>query len=144
MTTSEPSAEHAGIPCGFRMARWLKTLPLNPLSCRLQLLDAIEQQQLLFPNGLSSGSLLPLVVKGMFLDGPDHPERHLLQERYAALADLPSAGAGFPLEGILELLDRMTQGEHPLFNSAAVKALSDRPLWDDPENITDWATPENL
>ena len=119
----------------FNMGRWLKSLPLNPLACRLRLLEAVEQGAITFPKGLASGSLLPRVIRAMHLHDATTPEQQLLKERYGHLADLEPAGRGFPLDGILELLDRMTAGEHPQFCSAVVSTLGDLLIWDKADGL---------
>lgn len=119
----------------FKMDRWLKHLALNPLASRLGLLDAVEQGTIVFPKGLARGSLLPRVIRAMHCHDATTPEQQLLKERYGHLADLEPAGRGFPLDGILELLDRMTAGEHPQFCSAAVSTLGDLLIWDKADGL---------
>ncbi len=96
---------------------------LSPLDIRQDLIDAVAAGEVSFPKGTTEQSLLPWIWTSGWIHGSGGLDGELINSRYGSFepevwGDFPPL-KGFPLTGVLELLERIGHGEHPRFVAAA-------------------------
>jgi hypothetical protein len=104
----------------FSCQNFLDSADLNPLSAKAQLLTAVEAGHITFPHGTSDQR--PYTH---FWGTSSNPDSQACESRYGHLPVAIDKLTGFPLDFVLELLDRIAAGEHPYFTSWAQSTLED-------------------
>ena len=102
----------------FNCQSFLRSAVLNPLSAKAQLLTAAEAGHITFPHGTTNQQ--PYTH---FWSTSNNPDSQACEARYGHLPVASDKLTGFPLNFVLQLLDRIAAGEHPLFTSWAHSTL---------------------
>lgn len=104
----------------FNCQSFLGSAVLNPLSAKAQLQTAVEAGHITFPHGTTNQR--PYTH---FWSTSNNPDNQSCEARYSHLPVASDKLTGFPLDFVLELLDRIAAGEHPYFTSWARSTLED-------------------
>lgn len=114
----------------FPLDRFLLLVQTEPLEAKAVLAAALASGSISFPRGTSEHSLYQWIVNDLLRgkerdEGEDTP---LLRQRYQPLTSLASEQqqcSGFPYAFVQQLLERLAQGEHPLFLRSATALLGE-------------------
>jgi hypothetical protein len=112
----------------FPFEPFMRLVATEPLEAKAVLDAAVADGSVFFPHGTSEHSCYGCIVRALLArkehdTGEDTP---MLKERYAPMLALPSESAnnkGFPYAFVCELLERLAQGEHPLFFHESVSVI---------------------